>query len=51
MMRVLLTGATGKVGSRARGRLVDNHDVRLLVHSEDRATQLRASGFDVVIAV
>lgn len=46
-MRVLLTGATGKVGSRAARRLATRCDLRLLVRSGGRVGKLGAEGFDV----
>lgn len=40
-MKVLVTGATGKVGSRLVGRLIDNGDeVKALVRDEKRAAEL-----------
>ncbi len=44
-MRVLVTGATGRVGSRLIPRLLaQGYDVRVLVRSEEQARSMRAAG-------
>jgi nucleoside-diphosphate-sugar epimerase len=48
-MKVLVTGATGKVGSRLATRLVQRGDqVRALVRDRIRAADLRAAGIELV---
>lgn len=48
-MKILVTGATGKVGSRLARRLADRgHHVRALVRDPSRADALRARDVDIV---
>jgi UDP-glucose 4-epimerase len=48
-MRILLTGATGKVGSRLARRLAQrDHHVRALVRDPDRAAELASAGIELV---
>ena len=48
-MNILVTGATGKVGSRLAPRLVQRgHRVRALVRSPERAAPLREAGIELV---
>lgn len=47
-MKILVTGATGKVGSRLSKRLASRGDqVRVLVRDLDRAADLRAAGIEL----
>jgi UDP-glucose 4-epimerase len=46
-VHILLTGATGKVGSRAARRLAKRHTVRLLVRDAGQARDLQAEGFAI----
>ena len=48
-MRILVTGATGKVGSRAAQRLAERREVRLPVRSDNEAAHLQVKGCDVVV--
>jgi len=49
-MRILITGATGKVGSRFAPRLLQREDtVRVLVRRAERAEFLRQQGAEIVI--
>src|SRR6478672_7798948 len=49
-MKILVTGATGKVGSRLAKRLAKRgHDVRALVRDEARAKDLRDAGLDLEV--
>lgn len=49
-MKILVTGATGKVGSRLSRRLAQRgHHVRSLVRDEARASDLRQSGIELVV--
>jgi nucleoside-diphosphate-sugar epimerase len=49
-MRILVTGATGKVGSRIVPRLLGRGDaVRVLVRDRERAQSLHAQGAEVVV--
>jgi dihydroflavonol-4-reductase len=49
-VRDLVTGATGFTGGHlARGLLVRGHTVRVLVREREKARELQAAGFDVVI--
>ncbi len=48
-MKILVTGATGRIGSRLVPRLVRrDHYVRVLVRHPESATALRAPGVDIV---
>lgn len=48
-MKILVTGATGKVGSRLVGRLAARgHDIRALVRDLARASTLQAQGMELV---
>lgn len=48
-MKILVTGATGKVGSRLAKRLAEKgHTVRALVRDPGRAAELSASGIELV---
>src|ERR1700753_2511708 len=48
-MKILITGATGKVGSRLARRLAQRGDqVRALVRDPARATDLRDAGIELV---
>lgn len=46
-MKILLTGATGKVGSRLARRLVRRHEVRVLVRDPARAAFLAEAGAEL----
>lgn len=47
-MKILVTGATGKVGSRLSKRLAEaGHQVRALVRDPGRATELMAAGIEL----
>jgi nucleoside-diphosphate-sugar epimerase len=49
-MKILVTGATGKVGSRLAKRLAKRgHHVRALVRDEARAKELRDASLDLVL--
>lgn len=49
-MKIFVTGATGKVGSRFVPYLLNNgHDVRVLVRSAERALTLKEQGAEVVL--
>lgn len=49
-MKILITGATGKVGSRlAQYFLNQKENVRLLVRDEKRATSLKEQGAEIVV--
>jgi nucleoside-diphosphate-sugar epimerase len=49
-MTVLITGATGRVGSRLVPRLLsDGQDVRVLIRDAERGRLLRESGADVIL--
>lgn len=49
-MNILVTGATGKVGSRLSKRLAQRgHRVRALVRDEARAADLRDAGLELVV--
>ncbi|MEI9936233.1 MAG: NAD(P)-dependent oxidoreductase [Pseudomonadota bacterium] len=49
-MKILVTGATGKVGSRLAKRLARRGDqVRALVRDETRAAELREAGIDLAV--
>jgi nucleoside-diphosphate-sugar epimerase len=47
-MRVLVTGATGRIGSRLVPRLAAGGEVRVVVRDPDRAAELWNRGFDVI---
>ena len=48
-MRLLVTGATGQVGSRSVPRLLQRgHDVRILVRDQAKAEPLAALGAEVI---
>src|SRR5262249_7215185 len=46
-MRILVTGATGKVGSRTAEHLARRHSVRLLVRSPATQLSLQSRAFEV----
>jgi nucleoside-diphosphate-sugar epimerase len=49
-MKLFITGATGKVGSRLVPYLLNQgHDVRILVRDADRASILKEQGAEVVV--
>src|SRR4051812_28961665 len=49
-MKILVTGATGKVGSRLAKRLAKRgHHVRALVRDEARAKDLRDAGLELAV--
>src|SRR5690242_14913683 len=49
-MKILVTGATGRIGSRFVERLLQRHeDVRLLLRRETDAEKYRSRGADVVL--
>jgi NAD(P)-dependent dehydrogenase (short-subunit alcohol dehydrogenase family) len=50
-MKLLLTGATGRVGRHLLPRLlVQGHDVRAVARSEDAAAHVKAAGAEPVLA-
>ena len=50
-MKLLLTGATGRVGRHLLPRLVaQGHDVRAVARGEAGATQIKATGAEPVLA-
>src|SRR6266540_4507796 len=49
-MKILVTGATGKIGNRFVPRLLQHHhDVRILVRDENKVERLKNLGAEVVI--
>ena len=49
-MKILITGATGKVGSRlAQYFLNQKENIRLLVRDEKRANSLKEQGAEIIV--